>query len=520
MPVAMDTTFHDRYSTFHAISATDRATIGPPSRGAIETMQYAFFTDREAIWVRLQIFISLGLTALAFWLAHFFRDFLPDRHGPPLPFQSYLELLYLAIPIWFLLLEKSGLYRDFVEKTPLGIVLSVTRVVAMGVGFLIFYIYFLRRLDIMGRLLLAIFAALDATFLVGWHLLLFSLVRRWPVGGFHRRRILVAGTGPEAREMIRALEGARSRVVSVVGVLSTSEGEPVGLDANGSQTFEGKPVMGRLEDLSTTIRNHVVDEVIFAYRDVELGRLRDHLMTCELAGVQARIKSNLHGSLIAKTRIDEIAGMQLLSFSTIPQAPWQLFFKDVFDRLGALLLLVLFSPVLAVVAIAVRLTSEGPILFSQTRCGLNGRRFVFYKFRTMVAGAEEMRAALDGMNEMDGPVFKIREDPRVTPLGAFLRRYSLDELPQLWNVLLGEMSLVGPRPAIPAEIERYKPWQRRRLSMKPGLTCLWQVSGRNSIPFERWMELDLQYIDRWSLKLDLRILLRTIPAVVTARGAC
>jgi lipopolysaccharide/colanic/teichoic acid biosynthesis glycosyltransferase len=170
-------------------------------------------------------------------------------------------------------------------------------------------------------------------------------------------------------------------------------------------------------------------------------------------------------------------------------------------------------------ALAIRLTSAGPVLFRQERVGLNGRRFSLYKFRTMIVDAERQRDALLSLNEMDGPVFKISRDPRVTPVGAFLRRSSLDELPQLFNVLWGQMSLVGPRPPIPSEVRQYEAWQRRRLSMKPGITCLWQVNGRNKIGFRQWMAMDLEYIDKWSLGLDLKILAQTIPAVLKREGA-
>jgi exopolysaccharide biosynthesis polyprenyl glycosylphosphotransferase len=189
------------------------------------------------------------------------------------------------------------------------------------------------------------------------------------------------------------------------------------------------------------------------------------------------------------------------------------------DIVLASALLVLLSPVMLIVALAVKLSSPGPVLFRQIRCGLNGRPFVFLKFRSMYVDAEHLKAGLQAQNEMDGPAFKMRRDPRVTPVGRFLRRTSLDELPQLWNILKGEMSFVGPRPAVEEEVEQYEPWQRRRLSMKPGLTCLWQISGRNELTFDEWMRLDLEYIDNWSLWLDLQIALKTIPAVLFGRGA-
>jgi exopolysaccharide biosynthesis polyprenyl glycosylphosphotransferase len=209
----------------------------------------------------------------------------------------------------------------------------------------------------------------------------------------------------------------------------------------------------------------------------------------------------------------------MLTFSTGPSSLLQLFAKRMLDVAIAGILLVLGMPVVLGIALAIKISSGGRVLFAQTRCGLNGRRFTLYKFRTMVEGAEERRAELEHLNEMDGPVFKLRRDPRVTWLGRFLRKFSLDELPQLWNVLRGDMSLVGPRPPIPEEVAKYQRWQRRRLAMKPGLTCLWQISGRNEIDFDRWMQLDLEYIDSWSPSLDFKILLKTIPVVLSGRGA-
>jgi len=185
----------------------------------------------------------------------------------------------------------------------------------------------------------------------------------------------------------------------------------------------------------------------------------------------------------------------------------------------ASLLLMVLSPVLVAIAIAIKLDSPGPVLFRQLRCGLHGRTFTFLKFRSMRVDAEALKKQLAPYNEMDGPAFKMTNDPRVTPLGRFLRRTSLDELPQLWNIIRGDMSIVGPRPAVLEEVRQYEPWQRRRLSMKPGLTCLWQVNGRNELTFEEWMRLDLEYIDNWSLWLDVKIALKTIPAVLFGRGA-
>jgi exopolysaccharide biosynthesis polyprenyl glycosylphosphotransferase len=212
-------------------------------------------------------------------------------------------------------------------------------------------------------------------------------------------------------------------------------------------------------------------------------------------------------------------GIPMLAFVRTPTDVVALALKRAFDIVASALALAVLSPVLAAVAVAVKLESPGPVLFGQRRVGRNGRAFRMLKFRSMYVDAEARLDALRAQNEMSGPVFKMRNDPRVTRLGRFLRRSSLDELPQFWNVLKGEMSVVGPRPPVPSEVHEYKRWQRRRLSVRPGITCIWQISGRSNVDFDRWMELDLQYIDSWSLAGDIAICLKTIPAVLSARGA-
>ncbi|PIE77777.1 MAG: hypothetical protein CSA15_11355 [Candidatus Delongbacteria bacterium] len=208
-----------------------------------------------------------------------------------------------------------------------------------------------------------------------------------------------------------------------------------------------------------------------------------------------------------------------LKFVNTPTDYLALKVKRLADVVSSLIFIVLFSPIFLAVAIAVKLTSKGPIVFTQKRVGLRGREFNLYKFRTMVENAEELKKELEAQNEMDGPVFKIKKDPRITKIGSFLRKSSLDEFPQFFNVLRGDMSIVGPRPPLPKEVAKYERWQRRRLSMKPGITCIWQVSGRNEISFEEWMKLDLEYIDNWSLKLDFSLFIKTIKVVLLRKGA-
>ena len=270
-----------------------------------------------------------------------------------------------------------------------------------------------------------------------------------------------------------------------------------------------------------TLHEETVDIVVFSLDERIIPQVREALLACEAEGIEAWVSADFIQTLFARMQFDRFAGEPLLIYRTTPTISWELMAKRILDLAGASLLLVLTSPIMLGVAILIRCTSEGPVIFSQNRSGLHGRVFRMYKFRTMITNAEQAKAELEDRNVMSGPVFKVHNDPRVTPVGYWLRRLSLDELPQLWNVLRGEMSLVGPRPLPVYETANFSDInQRRRMSMRPGLTCLWQISGRNKITdFKDWVRLDLEYIDRWSLWLDLKILLRTVPVVLFGWGA-
>jgi exopolysaccharide biosynthesis polyprenyl glycosylphosphotransferase len=263
-----------------------------------------------------------------------------------------------------------------------------------------------------------------------------------------------------------------------------------------------------------------IDEIVFAVTRKKLDEMKQIFLLCEELGIRTRVAMNFIQNRVAKMEIEELEGVPFLTFTTTPSNETQLALKRALDVAVSLVVLALAGPMIGIAALAIKLTSPGSVLFKQQRIGLNGRMFTLYKIRTMIADAHARRDEVAHLNEMSGPAFKLRDDPRVTPVGKWLRRFSLDELPQFWNVLKGDMSLVGPRPPIPEEVESYHRWHRRRLSMKPGLTCLWQINGRNEIQdFDHWMKLDLQYIDNWSPSLDFKILLRTIPAVLSGRGA-
>jgi len=276
-----------------------------------------------------------------------------------------------------------------------------------------------------------------------------------------------------------------------------------------------------LADLSAIISHDPVDEVIVALPLRRRRALIEKIVeACEEQGIMVRVRTDLFDLHVARPQVDTIDGVPVVTIRSGPEDGWQLVLKRVIDFIGSTLLLLLLAPFLLLVALLIRLDSPGPVLFRQERVGLNRRRFQLIKFRTMVQEADKKQELFESLNEADGPVFKIKNDPRVTRLGRFLRQFSIDELPQLINVLKGEMSLVGPRPLPLRDVKLIDAqWHKRRFSVKPGLTCLWQVNGRSDVSFERWVRMDLEYIDTWSLALDLKILLKTIPVVFRGSGA-
>jgi exopolysaccharide biosynthesis polyprenyl glycosylphosphotransferase len=326
--------------------------------------------------------------------------------------------------------------------------------------------------------------------------------------GYNARRYAVVGSGELAEEVARTMASHPEWGYELAGLVVE----------RGAEVRATAPVLGSLDEMGALLERHVLDQVIFALPSCRLAVAEEAARACQEQGVPVMICLDLlHGGLgqMALSRLD---GVPALTFTTVPTDALALAAKRAFDILVSATVLLLVAPVLACVAAAIRLESPGPVLFRQRRVGLNGREFWLLKFRSMNQGAEAQLAALRALNEASGPVFKMTHDPRVTRVGRFIRKASLDEFPQFWNVLRGEMSVVGPRPPIPSEVAQYQRWQRRRLSVKPGITCTWQISGRNDIDFDQWMALDLEYIDNWSLGRDLAILLKTIPAVLSARG--
>jgi exopolysaccharide biosynthesis polyprenyl glycosylphosphotransferase len=329
---------------------------------------------------------------------------------------------------------------------------------------------------------------------------------------------MVVGLGEAAQKLGRQLEDSAAYGVRLTGFLAESNGDAPGNSLPREMELDGKYPVRSLAELPDLLKQHIIDEIIFAVDSRRLAELEEVFLLCDEEGVRTRVAVDFFPHVNSQIYLDRLGTSPLLTFSATPHDEIRLLVKRLTDMVLAAAALVLLFPVMLVVALLIRLTSPGPAIFRQVRCGLNGRRFVFYKFRSMCENAEELRESLEHLSERQ-TALKIPNDPRLTGVGRWLRKFSIDEWPQLWNVLRGDMSLVGPRPALPEEVEQYKRWQRRRLRMRPGLTCLWAVSGRDTVDFETWMKMDMQYIDGWSLALDWKIILRTIPQVLSGRGA-
>ncbi len=464
----------------------------------------------DAVLVLLAMSLAFGVHAgLRVWFGAL-RD-------PP-AFESYAGLVVAALPLWLVLVVILGLDRVAERAfTRWTLIRELAKLHVAGlVGLTV--VLFLTR-GVINRSMVALF--LGSSFLLLY--LERAVIGRWLAyqhgRGHGRRRLLLVGA--DSPSMRRFIEGAAARdfPAELVGRLSPASADqsiPPPPDAPGPPP---PPSLGRVDDLERVLHENPLDGVIFFPPLNEPAAAVEALRVCEIHGVPASFSLVLAQPHRAVPRIVELGDDHFVTYDVAPKDPAALALKHTFDVIAAGLGLLVLTPLLVVTALAILITMGRPIFYSQERAGLRGRPFRFLKFRSMVADAETRKAALRAANETGGPTFKMTDDPRITRLGRFLRRTSIDELPQLFHVLLGTMSLVGPRPLPIDEQRNIHGWHRRRLSMKPGLTCLWQVSGRSSIGFEEWMELDLRYVDEWSLWLDVVLLARTVPAVVSGRGA-
>lgn len=418
-------------------------------------------------------------------------------------------LILLTIAIWSgVLYAPSGSYF-YRLKSPGKILGELSW--ALGISFMAFIaaLFFLKISFSTSAVL--IFFGVDALLLMLFRFSLMAALNFYRQHGRSYRNAIIIGTDHQAREVADRILDNKGLGIQIIGFQDYHR--------NGLWSYREIPLLGHPDGLAEIISNSQVDYLIIAVDVHDLPLTAHAFAIGEEMGVSVCLVSDPYFHPISKARATNFIDFPAVVYSSVPTIRWQLVMKSCLDRIGGLIGIILSIPVGLLAALAIKIEDGGPVFFKQIRSGKNGKTFTIYKFRTMVTDAEKLKSKLMNKNEMTGPVFKIRKDPRITRTGSWLRRSSVDELPQFINVLRGDMSLVGPRPPLPTEVTNYDRWHRRKLSVKPGLTCLWQVNGRNNVDFDHWMKLDLEYIDNWSIWLDAKILLKTVPAVFKGSGA-
>lgn len=456
---------------------------------------------------QLRTSVHMGLDAclfaIGFWLAHWIRSHVPiEIFGGTAqiePFEYYYHIFLLIVPFSALILEGQGFYNrpdSAPRKVTIWCLLKSSIIAVIG----LVLVMFLTRQQL-SRSVIILFGVTSFTLVF----LKDELLRWWSQSAFGKsqgtQRVILVGVRADAERLEADCHQQLRDGFEVVASLYLDEKD--------------------VNELIPLLHEHSANGVILSAKHTAFGEVEKAIQLCEMEGVEVLLLADFFKTTISQTTLDSFLGRPVMVFRSVPEASWQALAKQIIDFLLAVIGLVIAAVPMLLLAVAIKLGSKGPVLFCQKRCGLNGRPFTMLKFRSMVSDAEQQKAELAALNEMEGPVFKVSNDPRVTSIGRFMRKWSLDELPQLLNVLTGDMSIVGPRPLPVDEVRRFDDLSyRRRLSVKPGLTCLWQISGRNNIcDFKDWVRMDLEYIDNWSLWLDFKILCLTIPAVLSGNGA-
>lgn len=481
------------------------------------------FKEKESILQKSTMVLDAAVLSLAFFIAYYLREnvevirtlsFLPAKEfvttdGASL--REYLLVLLIVVPVWCFIFYINGMYRSMRTRRLVEFIWLVFKsfffaVLAFGA------IVFIFRLTFISRLYFAFFVIVSFAGVISEKIFLYLVMRYIRKRGYNNKRILIVGTGRRAINIVHKVLYHPEWGYKIIGAIDDEPGR-------GIEKVGPIEVIGGLPDLQNVFHEQAIDEVIFVVPRSRLNHIEDAVYICETEGVKATIAVDLFNLKIARSRPSEFEDIPLISFETTLAKEWQLYVKRVMDIVIAGLGIIILSPFLLAIAILIKLGSPGSVLFRQIRLGLNGRKFVLYKFRTMYEDAEEKLADVSVADFMGDGEFKKKKIQYMTPIGKILRKFSIDEFPQLFNVFAGHMSLIGPRPCVPEEVQQYQPWQRRRLSMRPGITCLWQIRGRNNVKFEDWMKLDLEYLDNWSLLLDFKILVKTIPVVIFGIGA-
>jgi exopolysaccharide biosynthesis polyprenyl glycosylphosphotransferase len=461
----------------------------------------------DALTTALSFFVAY----LAWEWARLIFPWLPLGMDIKITHDLYWKIAVFAI-IWVMILTNLDAYT-YQRFTSLRREMKLIGKASLVGTFVLFAADFIFRFEYIPRTYIGIFFVVNCLSLAMQKVIAFRIAKKIREKGKDRKKVLLVGSGIRAKNFIETVEENLGWGLDIIGLVAD--------DASlvGGGELYGKKVLGTTGEIEKILHHYVIDEVILCRSGNELNQVEEVLSICEREGVQARINSDFFGSLARKITLDQVYGLQIISFTAVPQGEWSLYIKRLMDIVISGVLLVILSPLFLGIAILIKMTSGGPVFYEWNVIGFNKRPFRSWKFRTMVVNADAMKESLGRLNEMKGPVFKMRDDPRIIRIGSVLRKFSLDELPQLWSVFKGDMSLVGPRPAGPLELASYESWHRRKLSIKPGITCLWQTNGRNRVEdFNEWARMDLEYIDHWSLWLDIKILLKTIPTVLRGTG--
>jgi len=465
------------------------------------------FKSREPALERISVVFQVALTIFCFYLTLWASGVLTLNYL--LHNKEHMVITFIMTPIWFGLLEffemgtmaRIQRYRTIIHKYVL--------VVLIGVGAIILLVE-LFEFKSLGTSLLLKFALLNHVVLSWQKVIGRSIMKYLRKRGFNIRLIIIIADD-DSIPFIDQIIDTSEWGYNIVGIITDSK--------KVKQTYDGVfPMFSEKKNFANIIDEHIVDEVIFCKQHFQTKRIRKHIDLCREIGVIFHIHNNVFSIDGLKPAVSYINRQFLLSFKNTPGNYFGLKLKGTIDFFLTIFILICVSPFMLLIGLLIKLDDGGPVLFKQTRVGKHGRLFKLLKFRTMVINAEELQKDIMDQNEQDGPIFKIKNDPRITRIGRFLRKTSLDELPQFINVLLGDMSIVGPRPPIPSEVKLYERNLTRRLSINPGITCIWQVSGRNNISFNRWMEMDMEYIDNWSLALDFVIILKTFRVIFIGNG--
>jgi exopolysaccharide biosynthesis polyprenyl glycosylphosphotransferase len=462
--------------------------------------------EREPVLERISVTFQVILTLLSFfivlWISGLHKEVISSNN-------DFILFTMIISVMWYVLLEFFEMGKMARIQRYRHIIKQYAMLVSLG-AFVLILIAEVFRFEFITSIILLKFALLNFLVLTWQKISSRSVMKYFRQRGYNTRMIFIIADDSSIPFIDQIIETYDWGYI-INGIVSDSEKVI-------RKYKDFYPVFSEQEDFSKLITTNVVDEVFFCQQSFNTKSIEERIKQCKDIGVGFHIHNNVLSFSGLSPTVTFVNQQFVLSFINSPGNYFSLKVKVILDFILTLIILILISPVMLLISVLIKLEDGGPVFFKQVRVGRHGRLFKCFKFRTMVVNAEELREKLMALNEVDGPVFKIKNDPRITKIGRFLRKTSLDELPQFFNVLFGDMSIVGPRPPIPSEVEQYERNLIRRLSVNPGITCIWQVSGRNNIPFDRWMEMDMEYIDNWSLALDLKIILKTVKVVFRGDG--